>query len=97
MTANVVQTGLNHPPWTLVVANTGRALARSVDVVAEVPFGTRSEPVWASSPFPCDVPPGGDAKWAFYLALGGQVSRLQVSVTWTDGAGAHEFTALLSL
>ena len=82
----------------LIVTNSGRGVARGVEVVTEIAFGTGGEePSWSTSPFPCDVPPGTEVAQSFPV-LAGVARRIQVSITWTDSrVDKQEFTAKLSV
>lgn len=87
-----------HEVARLVVTNRGRGIARGVDAVAEVAFGTAGEePTWSPSPFPCDVPPGTEVARSFPVHA--EVARrIQVSVTWTDSrVDKQEFRATLAV
>lgn len=82
----------------LIVTNSGRGIARDVEVVAEVAFGTAGEaPAWSTSPFPCDVPPGTEVVQSFPVSPD-VARRIQVSVTWTDSrVSKQEFRAKLAV
>lgn len=79
----------------LVVCNSGRAVARRVAVAIEVPIGDRgAPPIMDLDRFPCDLAPGADVTVGLML-LFGTAERLQISVTWTDELGPHDFSGLL--
>lgn len=80
---------------TLVVRNSGRAVARGVALAIEVPIGDRGAPPFTDlDRFPCDLAPEAEVAVGLML-LFGTAERLQVSVTWTDELGPHEFTGVL--
>lgn len=79
----------------LVVHNGGRATARGVAVVIEVPFGDEgAPPIVNLGQFPCDLAPGASVDVILMLMFGA-ADRLQVAVSWTDDFGPHEFKGVL--
>lgn len=81
----------------LSVRNDGHTTARAVGLALEVVLGdVGTMPVIGTDPFPCEIQPGAAVRMPMWCA-GSAVDRLQVSVSWTDGLGAHEETLKVPL